>query len=213
MQASIRSSIHQGLRPRQPTQRRVPAAYLCQGQRGGWSQALGLRLDLAALMNDDGVHGAAHSRLAALLVLRGAGEPVTRGGDPSHLWDPPHTDCLDQPRCLKLEKQGPPAGARPGQSSGLSLPRHRPRKWDGDPVCGNCWHSHSWDSPRFSALRAAALGPRTGPPCPGSRTERLVPPHKAARAVASGGVTRTDSFCLRDPSVAARSPGVERETA
>lgn len=108
MQASIRSSIHQGLRPRQPTQRRVPAAYLCQGQRGGWSQALGLRLDLAALMNDDGVHGAAHSRLAALLVLRGAGEPVTRGGDPSHLWDPPHTDCLGQPRCLKLEKQGPP---------------------------------------------------------------------------------------------------------
>lgn len=44
-----------------PSMARQPAGYLHQGQLGGWLHTLGLCLDLAALMNDDGVDGAAHS--------------------------------------------------------------------------------------------------------------------------------------------------------
>lgn len=138
MQAAVRSSIHhQGQGPRSahpaggwPGQ---PVGYLRQGQRGGWPQALCLCLDLAAFMNYDGVHGAAHSRFAVLLVLReGAGESVMQGqgGDtPSSVWVLPQGSSprrLGQHFCLKFQKPGLPTWSSGWGGTATREPRVRP---------------------------------------------------------------------------------------
>lgn len=173
MQAAVRSSIHhqgQGHRSAHPAGGRPgqPVGYLRQGQRGGWPQALCLCLDLAALMNYDGVHGAAHSRFAVLLVLReGAGESVMQrqGGDiPSSVWALPQGSSprrLGQHFCLKFQKLSLPTwssgwGAQPRESPELGLPTpppHLPGNGKETLSLRNAGHLHSCsNSLSFSAL-------------------------------------------------------------
>lgn len=92
-------------------------------------------------MNDDGVDGAAYSRLTALLVLReGAQESSLHGGrvgTPNSIWALPLGPSLHrpsgQPLRLKFEKLSPLSlvlqpGAQPGESPepGLSVPSSPP---------------------------------------------------------------------------------------
>ena len=89
-------------------------------------------------MNYEGVHGAAHSRFAVLLVLReGAGESVIQGQDgdtPSSVWALPQGSSprrMGQHFCLKFQKPGLPTwssgwGAQPRESPELGFPTPPP---------------------------------------------------------------------------------------
>lgn len=149
-------------------------------------------------MNYDGVHGAAHSRFAVLLVLReGAGESVIQGQDgdtPSSVWALPQGSSprrMGQHFCLKFQKPGLPTwssgwGAQPRESPELGFPTPPPPTSLGmekKPSLCEMWDtSLLFHQPQLlSPLEQGVLkheSRRTGPGQPGEQE------------------TRADSYCL-----------------